>query len=345
VKRAVGSSVVAFACGVACGGKAPGTTLAKVGGDGDDGAGQLAAASSQVLVGGDDDGSDGFAPEHRARTDYNQYGYDAYGGGTYGGGAYGAGAYGGYLYGGYMPSGAMINPPAVAPNPYNGIGVVDGGAITGTVRWPHPPAAPATLAMAGCGDTANPTLSIGRGGGAGDTVVYLARVDHGRAFPVASRTVQVGGQVERRGCALEPSVQVATPVPSALTVVNSEPGKLELGVGAPGKEAKLTLDEGTSRTTPLLAGPVRVADAAGALIPAWVVGVSHPYYTLTDGEGRFRIDDVPPGAYELVVWHAPVVVAVKDGKVVATAAAEVRRDVVVKGYVATPIAIDLPAVK
>jgi hypothetical protein len=28
----------------------------------------------------------------------------------------------------------------------------------------------------------------------------------------------------------------------------------------------------------------------------------HPYYTRTDADGRFRLDQVPPGRYELVCW-------------------------------------------
>ncbi|HTJ42722.1 MAG TPA: hypothetical protein VL463_11540 [Kofleriaceae bacterium] len=334
--------VTIAACGAwACGSRSSGSSLPKAGGEADDGAGQLASASSQILMGGDDDGG-GFAPEHRANNydQYSEYGAYGYGGGMYGGGAYGGGAYGGYLYGGYVPYASMANPPQVAPNPYSGIGVTDGGSITGTIRWPHAPPAPASLALS-CGATANPTLAIARGGVA-DTVVYLARVDHGRAVPVATRTIQVGGTVERHGCAFEPIVQVATPLPAPLTVINADAGRVSVLIG---KDTKLALDEGTSRTTPLVSGPMRVADDAGAIVPAWVVGVSHPYYTLTDGEGRFRIDDVPAGSYELVAWHAPVVTGVKDGRVIVTAPAEVRRDVVVKATAPTTINLDLPAVK
>jgi len=335
------SSSVALmsACALACGSRTPRPALASPGTDGDDGAGQLAAASSQLRLGGADD-STGFGPETRAEQVGAAYGY---GGLAYGG--YGA-TYGGYLYGGYVPYGAQASAAAMQPAAYSGIGVTDGGSITGTVRWPRPPAAPAVLSLPGCGELANPTLSVGHGGAVGDVIVYLARVDRGRAVPVAGKAIQVGGAIERRGCALVPTVQVATPVPSALTIVNADAGHINVMVGVggalAGKGVALALDEGTSRTTPLAVGTVRVADDAGALIPAWVVALAHPYYTLTDGEGRFRLDDVPAGTYDLVVWHAPVVVGVKDGKVIATAPIEVRRTVSVKPLAATPMTIDLP---
>jgi hypothetical protein len=339
VRRALAVVLLGVGWSAGCGGRSARTTLAAPGSENDDGAGQLASASAQLIVGGvDNDG--GFASDRRTRRDDGDGA--SYGGGAYGGGLYGGGAYGGYLYGGYTPYGAAVTAPQVPSSAYSGIGIADGGALTGTVRWPRPPSAPAVLSLRGCGEIANPSLLIGHGAGVAEAIVYLARIDRGRAFPVAGRAVQVGGQVERRGCALEPTVQVATPVPSSLSVVNADAGKVTVGVGVSGKEARLALDEGMSRTTPLGAGPARIADDAGALVPAWVVGVAHPYYAMTDGEGRFRIDDVPPGSYELVVWHAPVVIGVKDGRVVATAATEVRRSVVVRAMAPTVVDVDLP---
>lgn len=36
---------------------------------------------------------------------------------------------------------------------------------------------------------------------------------------------------------------------------------------------------------------------------AWVVTVETPYYAVTDEEGNFTIENVPPGTYTLKTWH------------------------------------------
>ncbi len=35
----------------------------------------------------------------------------------------------------------------------------------------------------------------------------------------------------------------------------------------------------------------------------WSVILPHPYYSLTGGKGEFSITNIPPGTYQLVVWH------------------------------------------
>ncbi len=36
---------------------------------------------------------------------------------------------------------------------------------------------------------------------------------------------------------------------------------------------------------------------------AYVMVTDQPYYALTDADGNFKIDGVPPGTYEIEVWH------------------------------------------
>ena len=36
---------------------------------------------------------------------------------------------------------------------------------------------------------------------------------------------------------------------------------------------------------------------------AWIVVVPTPYFAVSDDDGAFRLQDVPPGAYKLLAWH------------------------------------------
>ena len=36
---------------------------------------------------------------------------------------------------------------------------------------------------------------------------------------------------------------------------------------------------------------------------AWVGVVDHPFFAVSDAAGRFRIENVPPGRYEVEAWH------------------------------------------
>jgi hypothetical protein len=36
---------------------------------------------------------------------------------------------------------------------------------------------------------------------------------------------------------------------------------------------------------------------------AWAAALDHPYFAVTDEQGRFEIGGIPPGSYTLVAWH------------------------------------------
>ena len=40
-----------------------------------------------------------------------------------------------------------------------------------------------------------------------------------------------------------------------------------------------------------------------AYMESWAIAVDNPYYVLSDEHGRFSINDVPPGTYDLRAWH------------------------------------------
>jgi hypothetical protein len=39
---------------------------------------------------------------------------------------------------------------------------------------------------------------------------------------------------------------------------------------------------------------------------AFILVFSHPFFSLTDTDGRYRIDNVPPGTYSLIAWNEGV---------------------------------------
>jgi plastocyanin len=65
-------------------------------------------------------------------------------------------------------------------------------------------------------------------------------------------------------------------------------------------------------------GIVRVFCEIHSHMSAFILVFSHPFFAMTDGDGRYRIDNVPPGNYSVIAWNEgassePAPVAVPSG--------------------------------
>lgn len=292
------ASVLAISA-IACGGPSQSHPLYGAGTEKDEGHGMLARASAKLMT-SDEVQPEGFAPRRPARPNYEEgYGGNAYGGDSYG--MYGGGAYGAQTYASYVapqwgyPS--VNRTPSYTQKP----GLVS--SIAGTITWRG--AAPKLTS--GCGPIKPLEISSERA--VSGVLIYIERVSIGRVLPHSSgeqRPATVGGVVVKRGCAFAPSVQVVTPVPASLTI-HGDGKRARIRVTAPGGAAKpVDLNEGGRVALQAKAGVTRIESEDGTLGAAWVVGVDTPYYAITDDHGRFRIDELAPGTYDVTIWQPPV---------------------------------------
>ena len=51
------------------------------------------------------------------------------------------------------------------------------------------------------------------------------------------------------------------------------------------------------------AGSIRVFCDIHSHMNAFILVFNHPFFATTDTEGRYRIDDIPPGNYNVVAWN------------------------------------------
>ncbi|MDH4186325.1 MAG: carboxypeptidase regulatory-like domain-containing protein [Nitrospira sp.] len=40
-----------------------------------------------------------------------------------------------------------------------------------------------------------------------------------------------------------------------------------------------------------------------AYMESWALVIDHPYFAMTDQDGKFEISDIPPGTYKATIWH------------------------------------------
>jgi hypothetical protein len=143
---------------------------------------------------------------------------------------------------------------------------------------------------------------LGSGGAVEDAVVSLAGITKGKALQPLARVAQV----EIVKCRLIPR-HLLVPLGSTLEIVNSDPILHDI-------KARIGETSLFDRALPIrqfrihekLDYPGIVALSSGAghtWMSGYLVVQEHPYYAKTDARGAYTIDAIPPGTYELRVWH------------------------------------------
>jgi hypothetical protein len=164
---------------------------------------------------------------------------------------------------------------------------------------------------------------VGRDRGLKDTIVLLEGVEAGKPFEMSVPLI------EARDCMFAPFVTIVRNG-HAVEVVNMDPVMHDIQ----GYETSIEAGARVLFNTPLvmnhehrrgdilathnhapgksLVGPLYLNKGRRtfymqcgfhAYMESWAMTVNNPYYAVTDASGAFRIENIPPGTYQMVVWH------------------------------------------
>jgi len=143
----------------------------------------------------------------------------------------------------------------------------------------------------------DPLLLVGPGQGVAETIVYLAEVPSGKAWPDAGKKPVL----DNIKCRFEPAIQVVQP--GSIDVGNKDP-VLHNTHGYYRKRTAFNLalpNQNQDIAAELMkTGTVRVDCDAHGWMEGWVIVRDNPYYAITGADGKFSITGVPPGTYNLV---------------------------------------------
>jgi hypothetical protein len=219
---------------------------------------------------------------------------------------------------------------------YEVIDVRHGGTIEGTVTLDGPVPEPKGFNLitfpdpAYCGRISNGRgwrllrdFAVGPQGGLRNAIVLLEGVEAGKPFEVSVPLI------EARDCMFQPFMTIVRNG-HAVEVINMDPVMHDIQGYETSPEAgarvlfnsplvmnhehrrgdlHATHDHAPGAS---LVGPIYLNKGRRtfymqcgfhAYMESWAMAVNNPYYALTDAEGRFSIAGIPPGTYQLVVWH------------------------------------------
>jgi plastocyanin len=196
-------------------------------------------------------------------------------------------------------------------------GTAGGGTIKGTVRFTgaafEPKKLPVTVDHSVCGkekDAEDIVLSLEKG--IRNVVVSLQPPPSGAKGPVALPVVQI----DQEQCAFVPRV-VIVPAGGTVEFLNSD--RLLHNLHSASKENRIfNRTQPRGRTIPIVLEKPEIIRVDCDLHPwmrAWVVVAEHRFYAVTNDQGEFVLDNVPPGEYTLRLWQESLGTVTKDVKV------------------------------
>jgi hypothetical protein len=191
--------------------------------------------------------------------------------------------------------------PPYTPEAVNAPGTISGNVTL--VGGPRTDTIPVTVDQPVCGTSVDGPVSA-NAKGLSNAVVWIADIKTGKALPVAKRI-----DLSSEDCVLDPRVQGAV-VGTTVNVTNDDKLLHRLIFTPMGTHDTLTVmpffNTGQVVPSERLAKAPGIVEVTCALHPwthAYIAVFDHPYFAVTDDDGKFTIDSLPAGTYKMMVWH------------------------------------------
>ena len=186
--------------------------------------------------------------------------------------------------------------------------VAAGGALRGTVElegtYPTDTLVRSSSDEAVCGAEFYDVGAERTGNRLGGTVVWLDGIRSGKPLPLERRY-----EATHTRCRLTPRVQAAL-VGGTLNIRSVDPiwhrtrilgmtRRDTLSVVSQSDAGQVVPVEGALREP----GQLELRCDLHPWTRAWIAVFDHPYFAVTERDGAFTLDGIPPGRYRLVAWH------------------------------------------
>ena len=186
--------------------------------------------------------------------------------------------------------------------------VADGGSIAGTITLSGPipnvplrPAAPSDPPECGTGDRGSERYTVSGAGGLRDAVVIVEGVTGGKPMSTEAQNAEL----DQSNCEYIPKLTVMA-ANTEIAIQNSDALLHNIQFFLENDTLFNIAQPVQGQVNSRLIENVGVIDVECAVhgwMQASVVVVDNPYYAVTDENGQFSIPDLPPGTYQVKIWH------------------------------------------
>jgi plastocyanin len=189
---------------------------------------------------------------------------------------------------------------------YEAMEVANGGSISGSVKIagdvPEPQMMEPSKDTEVCKPHPSQDLIVSKDSkGIKNAVIYLANIEKGKAQAALAENPKF----DQKGCIYTPQV-LLVPAGGTIDILNSDGilhnihtfSQANPPINKAQPKFKKVMQEKVAQPE-----VINVKCDVHTWMNAWWVVTGHPYYTVTDDNGNFKLDNVPPGNYKLGIWH------------------------------------------